>query len=441
MVRLVDHGANIGVLMLCATYGLPRQDLALFCSEIDRSAVEAGQTIWSHCGMSEAIVYQSVSAVDFEHPSDIDAVFFGQMLFRISREARAGLLRRAWDALRPGGFIAINEIMNRSDAVASSDLLTSDELLAYLPPEAEVAAYFDFDDPQPVPPSGARPEAFASSENCIVATKPAISADKKGDGSGTERPDHCRSDNEDANAAPCLSATLKPDFKVTMIAPTVLRYDDIAADGTGTDLAYLEGRSNMEGVTERFIDYIIAKRADLIGGSGSLLDSGCGDGRFCETFARSYDVTGEDLSRGGIYRALKRAQEHDLNIRYRLADSLAIDDVFDVVFLRGPSYLEAFPALSSEFAAALAHMIRRARRKLVYVSYSAAPFGVQNRFGCWMHDPAHVASAFAPHGGADISYQDNYIVASWRALVEKSGTGRPSGVGGDGSNWQEMIVL
>lgn len=406
-VRLVDHGANIGVLMLCAAYGLPRQDLAVFCSEIDRPAVEAGQTIWSHCGLTDVIVYQTVSAVDFEHPADVDAVFFGQMLFRIPREARAGLLRRAWDALRPGGFIAINEIMNRSDAAASSDLLTSDELLAYLPAEAEVVAYFDFDDPQPVSPGDARPEAFASSENCIVAIKPAVPAAAASSVAGPAR------------SAPDPSPAPKPAFNVTMIVPTVLRYDDIAANATGTDLAYLEGRSNMEGVTERFIDYIGAKRTDLIGGSGSLLDSGCGNGRFCEAFARWYDVTGEDLSRGGIYRALERAQERDLKIRYRLADSLAINDVFDVVFLRGPSYLEGFPALSDEFAAALAHMIRRARRKLVYVSYSAAPFGVQNRFACWMHDPEHVARAFEPHGGAAVSYQDNYIVATWLAPGQK----------------------
>lgn len=416
-LRLVDHGANIGLLMLCAAYGLPRIGLEVFCSEIDRPAIEAGKALWSYCGLADAIVYQPVSAVDFDYPADIDGIFFGQMLFRIPREARARLLRCAWDALRPGGFMAINEIMNRSDAAASSDLLTSDELLSYFPPGSDIAAYFDFDHPQPVSPSNAHPEAFASSENCVVAIKPSASPVS---GVPVETTD--MGSNHGTHSAKPKSTHLdpsvehKPTFNVTMIVPTTLRYDDISANATGTDLAYLEGRSNMEGVTERFIDYIGAKRSDLIGGSGSLLDSGCGNGRFCEAFVRSYDVTGEDLSRGGIYRALERAKERDLSISYRLADSLAINDVFDVVFLRGPSYLEGFPALSGEFAAALAHMVRRARRKLVYVSYSSKPFGVRNRFACWMHDPEHVARAFEPHGGAEVTYLDNYIVATWVAL-------------------------
>lgn len=409
-LRLVDHGANIGVLMLCAVYGLPRIGLEVFCSEIDRSAIEAGKALWSYCGLDDAIVYQPVSAVDFDYPTDIDGVFFGQMLFRIPREERARLLHRAWDALRPGGFMAINEIMNRSDAAASSDLLTSDELLSYFPPGADISAYFDFAHPKPVSPSSVDPEAFTSSENCIVVIKTKNVPSILGGPVETV--------NMGSNHATHLDSSVnpKPTFNVTMITPTTLRYDDIAANATGTDLAYLEDRSNMEGVTERFIDYIGAKRTDLIGGSGSLLDSGCGNGRFCEVFARSYDVTGEDLSRGGIYKALERAKERDLIINYRLADSLAINDLFDVVFLRGPSFLEGFPALSGEFAAALAHMVRRARRKLVYISYSIEPFGVRNRFGCWMHDPEHIARAFEPHGGAKVTYLDNYIVATWVAL-------------------------
>jgi len=438
-VRLVDHGASIGLLMLCASHQLPPQQLSVFCTEIDQSAIEAGREIWSYCGLSEAIIYQPVSAVDFSHPGDIDVAFFGQMLFRIPREARADLFRRAWRALRPGGCIVINEIMNRTNAVASSNLLTSDELLAYLPTEADVKVYLDFDNPQPILPEKVAAEAFTSSENCIVAIKPsvttAISPSVPAVPESIE-PSSWALTSEDNRAT---SVVNKPDFNVTMIVPKVLRYDDIIANATGTDLAYLEGRSNMEGVTERFIDYIGAKRTDLLMGNGSLLDSGCGNGRFCEAFARRYDVTGEDLSPGGIYRALEGARERGLNIRYRLADSLAIDDMFDVVFLRGPSYLVGVPALSEKFAAALAHMIRRARRELIFVSYSTAPFGVQNRSANWMHDPEHVALAFASHGGANISYRDNYIVATWRALEPKNGAAWPPAVAGDAGNGREAI--
>lgn len=205
----------------------------------------------------------------------------------------------------------------------------------------------------------------------------------------------------------------RQDFEVVKITKELLSYNVIKETASGTDLAYLEGRSNMEGVTEKFVRYILAERTDLASGSGTLLDSGCGNGRFAEALSRWYSVTGEDLSRGGIYRALERCREQQLNIRYRLADSLAIDDMFDVVFLRGPSFLEGAHASSDAFSDALSHMIGRARRRLVYVSFSREPFGVQNKFACWMHDPALVEQAFLAHGGAKLSYESGYIVADW----------------------------
>ena len=87
--------------------------------------------------------------------------------------------------------------------------------------------------------------------------------------------------------------------------------------------------------------------------------------------------------------------------------------MFDVVFLRGPSYLESYKADSAEFLAALDHMINRARHRLVYVAYSAEPYGVPNKSLNYMHDPEHIERAFQKYEGATVTYKDGYIVADW----------------------------
>lgn len=171
-VTLVDHGANIGMLMLCATYGLTSARLQIHFSEIDHAAVRAAREIWRACGLKQILAIQPFSAVDFQHPDRVDCVFFGQMLFRVDEEERAGLIERAWHSLTPGGFLAINEIMNRTDAAASANLLSSDELFGYLPSEARLEVYTNFAKPRVQTPKAVSNKAYTSSENCVVVRKP-----------------------------------------------------------------------------------------------------------------------------------------------------------------------------------------------------------------------------------------------------------------------------
>jgi hypothetical protein len=393
-IVLVDHGANIGLLMLCATYGLKHGSFEVVCSEPDPAAVRAGLDLWSCCGLGESIRYQPGSAVNFNHPEDVSLVFFGQMLFRIPVEERSQLIDSAWRSLRTDGVLAFNELMNRTDAKASANLVSSDELFSYLPDEAELSVYLDFNNPVALTNVEAVPlSAYTSSENCIIAK----SSKQKIDGDASDLIESVRKSTN--------------EFRVTYITSVELSKKDIIARGSDSDKAYMNENSNMDWLKGSFIDYILGERTGLAGGDGTLLDSGCGNGRFAEELSKWYSVTGEDLSRGGIFKALERARERSLPIQYRLADSLAISDAFDVSFLRGPSYLEQVPTDSDDFRHAVEHMVRRSKKKLVYVSFSKPPFNTRNSFNCFMHDPENVERVFSDFGLASVSYEKGYIVA------------------------------
>lgn len=372
---LVDHGAGISMLSLCVKGGFSGEINCVACSEPNETYSAVGIDLWKATGWPNAIHYQKCSAVDFAYPNNTTVVFFGQMLFRIPAEKRPSLIDAAWEALSPNGVIIINELMNRTDAAASSNLLSSDDLISYLPRGSEQWLFVDFNNPKCIKLDEADRDIFRNSDNFIVVKK--------------------------------LS---RPSYRV--LSTTVLDYDSIILNGSETDRAYLTQKSNMDTFKESFIDYILKKRSNLFQGKGTLLDSGCGNGRFSEALSAYYRVTGEDLSPGGIYMALQSSKDKTLDIEYRLANSLEWDDMFDVVFLRGPSYLEGNHVDSDEFKSALKHMVSRCRNRLFYVSWSPQPFNRKNKFGCWSHYPDKIKSKFEVYGKVEMTYEDSYIVIS-----------------------------
>jgi 2-polyprenyl-3-methyl-5-hydroxy-6-metoxy-1,4-benzoquinol methylase len=376
---LVDHGAAIGMLTLCAKAAFEGTIEHIECSEVSERFVAVGTELSAEVYPEGSIRYQNCSAVDFVYPERTTVVFFGQMLFRIPEAQRQGLIDSAWHALAPGGLLIINEIMNRTDALASESLLTSEELISYLPRDVEQWLVWDVAEPKVLELATAERVRFSQSDNFVVIKRP--------------------------------TAT-KSVYQVLSASMVDLDYGEILRNGSGSDRVYLEKKSNMDGIRDAFIDYIVKVRTDLDKGRGTLLDSGCGNGRFSQALAQWYEVTGEDISKGGIYMALEAARQSKRNIQYRLADSLMLADRFDTVFLRGPSYLEGNQVSSEAFRSALQHMVGRCRRKLVYVSFSPSPFNVKNKFGCWSHDPDQVKDAFEEYGSVDMSYEDGYIVVS-----------------------------
>ncbi len=372
---LVDHGAGISMLSLCVKGAFSGEINRVACCEPNETYSAVGIDLWKATGWPNAIHYQKCSAVDFAYPNDTTVVFFGQMLFRIPAEKRQSLIDAAWEALSPNGVIIINELMNRTDAAASSNLLSSDDLISYLPRGSEQWLFWDFNSPKCIKLDEADRDIFRNSDNFIVVKK--------------------------------LS---RPSYRV--LSTTVLDYNTIILNGSETDRAYLTQKSNMDTFKESFIDYIIKKRSNLFQGKGTLLDSGCGNGRFSEALSAYYRVTGEDVSPGGIYMALQSSKDKTLDIQYRLANSLELDDMFDVVFLRGPSYLEGNHADSDELQFALKHMVSRCRNRLVYVSWSRQPFNHKNSKGCWSHDPEKIKSKFEAYGKVEMTYEDSYIVIS-----------------------------
>lgn len=70
--------------------------------------------------------------------------------------------------------------------------------------------------------------------------------------------------------------------------------------------------------------------------SKKILDIGCGTGRHAiELSARGYDVTGVDLSRSQLLRAIEKAKSRNLDISFTIADARHLDyqEEFDVVLL------------------------------------------------------------------------------------------------------------
>ena len=177
---------------------------------------------------------------------------------------------------------------------------------------------------------------------------------------------------------------------------------------TATDKFYLDGGF---GYDPKWAKSFIEERTSLANGSGRLLDLACGDGFWAFILAEWFDVTGEDLSPGGIFMARKKAREENLPVSFELIDSLETSDQYDVVFARGPSFWSNRSPDDDDFARGLDRVFQRVKEKLVYITYTDEPFGRHNEGqSSYYHDPEVLRSRFSAYGATTVELKDKYIV-------------------------------
>ena len=121
--------------------------------------------------------------------------------------------------------------------------------------------------------------------------------------------------------------------------------------------------------------------------ASSVLEIGCGDGNNIALLRRALPnvrLVGCDVSEGRIDFARKYHREHGLDAEFLVADATKLafdDDSFDVVF--SVYCLEHLPA---EFPAAVRHMLRVARRRVILVEPIPEYFGPLQRLYAFATD-------------------------------------------------------
>lgn len=166
---------------------------------------------------------------------------------------------------------------------------------------------------------------------------------------------------------------------------------------TGSDLLYFKYQSNVDLLRKPGkLDFFL-KNCNITSYTKdckTLVDIGCGNGVFSEKLSEYYDVTGEDISVSGI----SIAEYNTKNANYICKSSLDVYDKYDIVFAKGPSFLEGYEIQSEEFKKNLEHLIYRTNNILVYITYTKAPFKITNKFKCYMNDPNEIHKLFQNYG-------------------------------------------
>jgi len=184
-----------------------------------------------------------------------------------------------------------------------------------------------------------------------------------------------------------------------------------------TDKYYLKGGFRYD---PKWGKEFIENATSLANGKGRLLDLACGDGFWSFILAEWYEVTGEDLSRGGIHMARKRREEEGKSLRFELKDSLEETEMFDIVFARGPSFWSNKEPNDPQFALGLERVVARTRKKLVYITYTVPPYGQFNETkSSYYHDPGVIQEKFSKFGDTAMTMDGNYLVCELDKTVKK----------------------
>tara|TARA_Y100000741_G_C18263057_1_gene561306 strand:- start:11086 stop:14910 length:3825 start_codon:yes stop_codon:yes gene_type:complete len=177
---------------------------------------------------------------------------------------------------------------------------------------------------------------------------------------------------------------------------------------TGSDMLYFKYQSNVDllrkpGKLDFFLNNCDIK--SYINDCKTLVDIGCGHGVISEILSEYYDVTGEDISEP----AIEIAKYSTKKVNYICKSSLDIYDKYDIVFAKGPSFLEGYDVKSEEFKKNLEHLIYRANNILIYITYTKSPFESTNKFKCYMNSPNEIKELFQNYGNILLSkYLHNY---------------------------------
>tara|TARA_R110002110_G_scaffold16569_3_gene71635 strand:- start:194 stop:1540 length:1347 start_codon:yes stop_codon:yes gene_type:complete len=152
---------------------------------------------------------------------------------------------------------------------------------------------------------------------------------------------------------------------------------------------------------------IIEAQTDLAEGSGTLVDIGCGDGVFSLALSEWYEVTGEDISLGAVMAAAARDPES--RVTFVHGDSMAMTAKYDVVFMRGASFLNR--EIDENFVLALEKMVARAKRKLVLNIGCPPPYG-RWRDKWYVHDPVQIEKVLSEYGETKVLKGGPWLTAT-----------------------------
>lgn len=122
----------------------------------------------------------------------------------------------------------------------------------------------------------------------------------------------------------------------------------------------------------------LIENTSLAGGSGRLLDAGCGDGEWSVLLSEWFQVTGIDLSAGGIEAAQRRRRDAGIpseRLEFRCGSALDLGvETWDVVFCRAASFLN-LPSDHPAFRRNMETLLRNCLGgKLIYIKYSKPPY-------------------------------------------------------------------
>lgn len=115
---IVDHGAGIALMPWLLASG-PKKIAHAVLVEPTGRYFEPMQELWSRPGDLPRWERAATVSEEFRYAGPADVIMFCQTLVRIDPERRAQVLNQAWNALRPGGLLLVNEIL--TDDEASSD--------------------------------------------------------------------------------------------------------------------------------------------------------------------------------------------------------------------------------------------------------------------------------------------------------------------------------
>ena len=118
---LVDHGSGIGLMPWLLAGGTKRIEHAILVEPVARYAPPL-QELWQEADSDGFTRWERVETVseNFEYAGPADVILFCQALVRVAPERRGTVLNQAWNALRPGGLLLINEVLTDGETQSGS---------------------------------------------------------------------------------------------------------------------------------------------------------------------------------------------------------------------------------------------------------------------------------------------------------------------------------